>query len=204
MEDISKLISSERRRSGLVDLDQMLSTLCLQNTVLDAFSLCISINTVLGSKNTFYPNVTIIATGDSEIHIGDNNVFLPGTLILASAGSIKIGSGNQFGEGGFSCVSNRAGSEIHIGDEGRYLHGAAVYGRTTLGNGSQVIGGIVVDSCSLEAGEAHTGNDPTTRGAVLKGVGVAKNLAIGRGQVISGFGQFTDNMAQDQINFHRK
>lgn len=203
MEDLAKLISAEKRRHGLIDLEQMISRFCVQNTVLDAFSLCISAKIILGGGNLFYPNVTIIASKDADIHIGTNNTFLPGTLIHASAGSITIGSGNQFGEGGFSCICNRAGSEVRIGDNGRYLHGVAVYGRTILGDGSQVIGSIIVDSCFLEAGEAHTANDPTIRGAVLKGTGVAKNLTVGKGQVISGFGQFTGEMAQGQINFHR-
>jgi hypothetical protein len=79
------------------------------------------------------------------------------------------------------------GSEgvITIGDHGRYVQGAQIVGCNTLGSGSQVLGPIVVQGRALGASESYGHRDPDLRGAILKGAGLARDLVVGQGEVIS-------------------
>jgi hypothetical protein len=86
------------------------------NVVLDPFSLLIGRGVVIGSRNVFYPNVTIAFGQGGAISIADRNTFRSGAMPLAGPGRVVIGSGNQFGEGGFTAKANRAGASIEIGD----------------------------------------------------------------------------------------
>jgi hypothetical protein len=111
----------------------------------------------------------------SEITIADRNTFHTGTVLICFAGRIVVGTGNELGERGFVAKANRAGAVIEIGDHGRYLGGAAVYGTTRLGSGSQILGAISVENArSVRVHRTPTRSD--NRGAVLKGSGVARGL----------------------------
>ncbi|HEX5115227.1 MAG TPA: hypothetical protein VFW65_08515 [Pseudonocardiaceae bacterium] len=47
---------------------------------------------------------------------------------------------------------------------GRYLSGAQVVGRSTLGGGSQILGPIAVQDCTLAAGGSYREANPDDRG----------------------------------------
>jgi len=191
-----------RRDLGYLTVEETLRHV-KDNVVLDPFSLLIGRGVVIGSRNVFYPNVTMTLAEGGAISIADRNTFHSGMALFAGPGRIAIGSGNQFGEGGFTAKANRDGASIEIGDHGRYLGGAAVYGETRLGSGSQILGAIAADNCTLGAGAAYHDPDPDARGAVLKGFGSARGLTLACGQVILGSGVFDAKDVKPQWLFHR-
>jgi len=191
-----------RRDLGYLTVEETLEQV-KDNIVLDPFSLLLGRGVAIGSRNVFYPNVTMTLEAGGAISIADRNTFHSGTALFAGPGRIAIGSGNQFGEGGFTAKANRPGASIEIGDHGRYLGGAAIYGETRLGSGSQILGAIAVDNCTLAAGAAHHDPDPDARGAVLKGFGSARGLTLACGQVIQGSGVFDAKDVKPQWLFHR-
>jgi acetyltransferase-like isoleucine patch superfamily enzyme len=136
------------------------------NTFYSPISTLISPAVVIGKNNIFYPNVVIECTTEGSITIGDDNIFYPGTYITSSAGFVHVGSGNDLGPAGLTIKANNPDAAIEIGDQGRYTDGASIMGRTTLGSGSQVLGAITVQNCTLEEGGSFQENDPDKRGAV--------------------------------------
>jgi NDP-sugar pyrophosphorylase family protein len=188
---------------GFLPLAEMLH-LAEGNIIFDPFSTLISRFAQIGTGNVFHPCVTLIARAEAPLTIGDGNVLHTGTLLAAEAGPIVIGDSNQFGEGGFTAKANRIGAAIAIGSGGRYLGGAAVFGQSELGAGSQILGLITVDNCVLEAGETYASPDPDERGAVLKGSGTARDVKVGRGEVILGAGSFRQQEIRKQSDFHPK
>lgn len=199
--DFAKL-DKVRHDHGYLTLAETLALIDEGNAVLDPFSILIGRGVALGSRNTFYPNVTIACEAGGTIAIGDQNTFHSGTSLFAVAGKIVIGARNQFGEGGFIAKADRANAVIEIGDAGRYLGGAAVYAVARLGSGSQILGAVAVQDCTLAAGGSHEEPDPDSRGAVLKGVGRARHLALAKGEVIQGNGVFDANDIKPQSFFH--
>jgi hypothetical protein len=197
-------VSNEtRKQQGFFTLEEMADLDRRGNIIFDPMSVFISRLAVIGSGNRFLPTVLIECSEPGSLVIGDNNTFFSGCRLLAAPGAIRIGNGNQFGEGGCIIKANRSGAQISIGDGGRYLGGAWVFGATTLGSGSQVIGQIHVDDCDLAAGETYMYDDPDRRGAVLKGIGDARSLRISVGHVIrSANGQFQQADEQPQRVFH--
>jgi hypothetical protein len=200
--DFEKL-DGVRAEHGYLTLAETFVLIDSGNAVLDPFSLLIGRAVAVGRRNTFYPNVTIACDTAGAIAIGDDNAFHSGTSLFAVGGWIAIGARNQFGEGGFIARADRAGAMIEIGDEGRYLGGAAVYAAAYLGSGSQILGAVAVQDCTLGAGGSHEHSDPDSRGAVLKGVGRARHLSLATGQVIQGNGVFDAKDAKPQSFYHR-
>lgn len=174
------------------------------NNILDPYSVLIGKGVKVGAGNTFYPNVVIEVQGDGAISIGDNNVFYPGTYFLSSAGSIIVGSANVFGANGCTIKANMPDAEIMIGDGGRYCDGVNIMGKSSLGNGSQVLGSITVQDCTLAAGGTFQTPDPDERAAVLKGFGLARGIALEKGQVVNGSGNFSDRPVEWQRVYHPK
>ena len=99
-------------------------------------------------------------------------------------------------------VADRPGEAITIGDHGRYRYGAVLRGRAELGSGSQVLGPVIVEECTLGAGGSFAEPDPDRRGGVLKGVGPARGLTVPRGQVIAAYGLFAQAAMLRQRFFH--
>ena len=95
-------------------------------------------------------------------------------------------------------------STIRIGSHGRYLNNPALFGRCVLGDGSQILGNITVDSCTLADGGSFREDDPDLRAGLLKGSGVARNLTVARGMVIAGNGTFSADDLLPQRHFHPK
>ena len=192
-----------RREKGLLSIGEVAAISQSGNVIYDPWSVLISTRAIIGRGNTFFPGVYIFCIGAGTVEIGNDNCFHSNTLIEASTGAVRIGARNQFGEGGFTARANRRGASISIGDDGRYMNGAAVFGDTVLGSGSQLLGSITVDSCKLEAGGSYRERDPNRRAGLLKGTGVARNITVPIGQVIVGSGLFLAGDAQRQADLHR-
>lgn len=201
---VPSFVDDMRRSRGFKTIAEIEDVVRRGNLIFDPFSVLISARAKIGTGNTIFPCVSLICDGDGELSIGDNNTFFSNTLLEAVSGPIVIGSSNQFGEGGFTAKTNRAGASIIVGDNGRYLSGAAVFGETILGTGSQILGAITVDSCHLEAGQGYRDADPDQRAGLLKGTGVARNLMVPVGHVILGNGTFLLDDIKPQGFFHPK
>ncbi len=197
-------IDEQRESRGFHRISELLRLSEQGNTFLDPFSTLISKSVVLGDNNLFYPNVTIEANRGGVIVVGNANAFYPNTYILAEEGKVSVGDDNQFGDGGCSLKANRSDAEITVGDNGRYINGAQIIGRTTLGSGSQVIGPITVQDCTLEAGEDFQSSDPDLRAGLLKGTGLARGIVVPKGKVLNGAGTFEQDSIEAQSKYHPK
>jgi hypothetical protein len=197
-------IDAQRTSRGFLRVTELLDILTsTDNTLFDPFSTLISAETVIGRDNVLYPNVTFEVRNGGSITIGSGNTFYPGCLLLADGGHIIIGDDNQFGGGGLQLLAS-AHATLDIGSSGRYMNGADISAPCTLGNGSQIIGPISARNCQLGAGHSHQHPDASERGAVLKGVGRAHNLSVGRGEVINGSGSFSQSAVESQLAYHPK
>ncbi|WP_164019766.1 AraC family transcriptional regulator [Pyxidicoccus trucidator] len=202
--DLLSALNAPRRVAGLLTIEEVLALASSGNVIFDPFSVLISRHARIGQGNVFHPCVTLTCAATAELRIGNRNTFHTGTLLAAETGPISMGDGNQFGEGGFTAKANSPGARIVIGDGGRYLGGASIFGQTELGSGTQVLGAITVEGCSLAGGAAFSDPDPDRRAAVLKGAGTARRLVLGVGQVIAGSGTFRLEDAKPQSFFHPK
>jgi hypothetical protein len=202
--NVSAYLDRMRRDQGLLTVDEVVSLSERRNVIYDPYSTLISARAMIGHGNIFFPGVYLLCTEAAALEVGDANIFHANTLFEAATGVIRVGSLNQFGEGGFTAKANRPGALIEIGNEGRYLNGAAVFGETVLGSGSQLLGAITVDSCRLEPGGSFRESDPDRRAGVLKGAGTARGITVPAGQVIVSAGTFSESDLQPQSNFHPK
>lgn len=191
-----------RAAGGWLGLGELLAVVGQDNTLLDPFSTLVARGVRLGRGNVLHPAVTLGRGGDGALALGDGNVLYPGTTIAAEAGTVTIGNGNRFGEGGVLIKAGRAGGVIRIGDEGRYMRGCDIRNAAELGSGSQVLGPVTVEDCSLAAGGSFMTADPDRRGAVLKGAGAARHLQVPTGHVISAYGDFLMQDMKPQSFFH--
>ncbi|MBD9623993.1 hypothetical protein IB279_13680 [Ensifer sp. ENS06] len=194
-----------RSQQGLLLIGETIELSRRGNVIYDPSSVLVSRHAIIGSGNTFFPGVYLFCSEDAgRLSIGDGNVLYPNTLIEASLGNIQIGNNNQFGDGGFTARANRNGASITIGDEGRFMGGATILGATNLGSGSQLLGAITADNCTLEAGGSHREPNPDRRAGLLKGSGLARGLSVPVGHVVVGAGAFVASDLQLQSNFHPK
>ncbi|WRH23387.1 hypothetical protein GC090_22380 (plasmid) [Pantoea sp. JZ29] len=201
MMDIS-IFNRMRKDSGFLTLDELGGLCEAGNIIYDPFSTLIYKDIKIGKGNIFFPNVILAGKNGNTLEIGDSNIFFSNTSIDASAGPVFIGSENQFGEGGFTVKANRTGAVVKIGNHGRYLGGASVFGVSDLQSGSQILGQITVDSCTLESGGDWHEPSPDERAGLLKGFGTARNLNIPRGRVINGAGRFEESGIELQSVYH--
>jgi len=200
---MSDYIDQQRVSRNFLTAEELTETIGERNTILDT-SILIGKNVVVGASNTFYPGVVVEQEGDGKITIGNGNTFYPGTYILSTAGEIIIGNNNEFGPAGATIKANTLEAHVAIGDNGRYCDGVSMMGTTTLGAGSQVLGNIIVQNCTLAGGGDFQEPDPDKRAAVLKGFGLARNIALEAGQVINGAGNFADFPVEQQSAYHPK
>lgn len=205
LQEIIKSIDSQRKARGLLTIEEVLGLRKKDNIILDPFSVLISKETKIGSKNIFYPSVIIEIINNGKISIGDGNTFFPQTNLFAGPGEIIIGDNNQFGDGGVSIKANQPGAKVTVGNEGRYINGVQIIGNSSLGSGSQIIGGLVtVQDCFIGNGFPYTYPEPEGRGGVIKGFGIARNLSIRQGEVINGAGAFLQEDIKKQSFYHPK
>ena len=203
-QDFLGKIDQQRASQGFRGVTELLDLADQGNAILDPFSVLISASVILGSHNLFYPNVIVQAKDGGELTVGDGNTFYPNTLILAEKGKVSIGNKNQFGDGGCSVKANMPDAEITIGDNGRYINGAQVIGKTHLGSGTQVIGPITVQNCTLEEGDDFHSADPDLRAGLLKGSGLARNITVAQGEVLNETGTFNQSDIERQSKYHPK
>ena len=198
-------LNSTRRGRGFLTLTGLIDLLKQGNVVLDPNSTLISEAVSIGQNNLIYPDVIIECRNSGLIRIGSNNVFFPGTLLLADQGEIRIGDFNEFGDGGVSLKANRAASLIEVAHQVRLVRGVQALGQCLFGRGSQVIGSITVQDCVLGPGESYRGEDPNGRGGLLKGFGLARGLNVPTGFVIEGTGIFRqEECIAQSLNHHKQ
>lgn len=202
IEAVLKQIDDVRRARGLLTIEETLALSARGNVIFDPYSTLIARGVQIGRDNSLHPNVQLL--GLAPLSIGDGNTLYPGTRIEAVTGSIQIGHRNEIGDGGFSARTTMPGACITIGDDGRYTLNCALTGLCDLGSGSQILGPVTVDSCTLGAGCSHLEPNADLRGAVLKGTGRARGLTLSRGQVIQGFGLFDKRHLKMQSFYHPK
>lgn len=200
MDDAAIPFARQRTDLGFLDLGGLARLAARGNLIPAPEAVLIAAAARIGSGNRFYPGTLLQAIGGT-LEIGDGNCFWPGTTVVADGGVIRIGNANQFGPGGFSAILEGAGT-IEIGSCGRYREGAMLQAGTSVGDGCQVLGPIQVQGCRLEGGGSFADPDPHRRGGVLKGVGRARGLAVGRGRVILGEGRFDIADLTEQARFH--
>lgn len=194
----------QRSNRGFLTAVALTEKVGKNNSILDVSSVLISENVEMGKGNVLYPGVVIERQGDGKIVIGDENIFYPGVYILSSAGEIRIGNQNDFGPAGATIKANMPDAFIQIGHQGRYCDGTSIMGKTTLGPGSQVLGNITVQSCTLAGGGTFKEANPDKRAAVLKGFGLARGITLEAGQVVNGSGDFSSAPVEQQSFYHPK
>lgn len=195
-------IDGMRRNAGFLTLAETLALSESGNAVLDPFSTLISRHAEIGENNVIHPNVRLDCREGAALRVGSGNVLHSNTMMEATSGTITVGDGNLFGEGVVAIKANAPGAGIEIGDGGRYVGIVNVFGRVTLGSGSQILGTITLQGCTLAAGAPHSHPQPDARGAVLKGAGHARDIHLGQGLVIDGWGYFRAEDAVAQSTFH--
>lgn len=201
MEDLLARIDAQRQRLGFMTVRELLDVYGADNFIPDPFSVLVSRGVTLGRGNRLYPDVVLETQHGGRIVIGSENSFYPGTLLLADPATITIGDHNRFGDGG---VRLKATLPILVGSHGRYMSGANILSGCVLENGSQVLGAITVENCTLGAGGGFKEPDPDLRGGVLKGFGTARHLTVGQGEVINGAGRFDSDAIERQTAYHPK
>ncbi|MEV6595836.1 hypothetical protein AB0M36_03120 [Actinoplanes sp. NPDC051346] len=171
--------------------------------VLDPYSVLISTSARLGPGSVCYPGVVVECDAESTCVLGVDNVLLPGTYLVATGGgSVRLGDGNRIGEGGARLTSEHPDAPVRIGDRVRVNGGAAIAGPAWLGDGSQVLGAINAQRVTLAAGGDWTHPDPDARGGVLKGLGRARGIEVGLGEVVNGCGDFAAAPVERQLVYH--
>ena len=187
--DIYGKLNQIRIKNGFLTIEETFELSENGNTVFDPFSVLISKNVLIGTGNIFYPSVVFSCAAGKSLSIGNGNIFMTGCTFSAVKGRIIIGDKNH-------------ASKICIGSNCRITGGAQIYGKTELGDGTQVLGNIRVIDCILSSGGSYKTENPDLRGSVLKGCGTAKGIKLERGQVISGSGIFKMEDVKMQSYFH--
>lgn len=193
-----------RSKVGYYTIEELCDSICPENIVFDVTSVLISKNVRLGTGNILYPGVILETDESSGVTVGNHNIFRNNTRISAqNGGQVSIGDANEFGDGPVCVVCNRKDAVIRFAGHGRYDGRINIYGNCDFGTGSQLLGTINVYNCTLMEGGDFTEADPEKRAGLLKGVGTAKGLKVERGMVINGFGTFTSESAEPQLNYHK-
>lgn len=173
--------------------------------VLDLYSTLVSPGVEIGRDTVLYPGVVILRDSMSQVSLGEANQLWPSTIIMATnGGQVAIGDNNGLGPGGLQLKANYSNSSITVGDHTRLLNAPEIVGVTRIGSGAQIIGAVAVQSCTLAGGEDFTHPDPDRRGSVLKGTGLARNVTLGKGEVVNGLGDFNLAPVERQSKYHPK
>lgn len=202
MKNIFKKMNEFRKKNGFYTIDELCEL--TENYFVDYFSVIISRNVSLGSKNSFYPGTAIICDSTSKITIGNSNTFMNSMYIEAkNNANIKIGNNNIFDHGPVSIKCNIINGKILIEDNCRLDGKINIFGNCVFENGSQVLGTINVYNCKLRGGGSYLEPDPEKRAGLLKGIGTARNIIVNCGQVLNGFGDFREDLIESQLNYHK-
>ncbi len=155
--------------------------------VLDPYSTLISKSVEIGVGTTIYPGVVIQQEKGSLLRLGTRNILYPGCFLQAAKGGrLIVGDSCELGPGGVQIKANLSSSNIVIGNGVRLLNGAEVTGMSELGDGTQIIGQVSAQSVRLGGGlGGYEWPEVSERGALLKGTGLARDISLERGEVMS-------------------
>ena len=157
----------------------------------------------LGEGVVLYPGAVLQTDAVSSIRVGAGTVVYPGAFVSATRGGrVSGGAGAELGPGGLQVMADGPAAHVEIGDRARLMNGPEVVGASFVGDGAQIIGPIRAQSVRLGAGRDHREPDPDLRGGVLKGVGLARGIRVGRGEVVNGLGSFADAPVERQRAYH--
>ena len=147
-------------------------------------STLISRSVRVGTGNVFYPNVVLTCAEGSSFTVGDDNVFYPNFFGEATGegAAISIADASEIGPGLVVLRANVAHSSLRIGSRSRLVGHVELFGRTTVGDGAQVLGGTTtLVNVVLTGGQDHRHGDFDARGAVAKGAQTIKDLVVPTG-----------------------
>ncbi len=191
-----------RSRHGFLTLDETAALAERGIVVFDPASTLVARAAVLAEGVTLWPATQVRCADGGRVEIAEGAVLWTGTRLAAEGGIITVGSATSIGEeGGFTIVAE-AGRTIAIGAEARLRGGGTLEGECGIGDGGQIIGAIRARDIRLGAGGSWREPDPDRRGGVLKGVGVARGLAVPSGFTLQGFGVFDVADLKPQSFFH--
>jgi carbonic anhydrase/acetyltransferase-like protein (isoleucine patch superfamily) len=191
-----------RRSLGFLSLQDTKALSDRGIVIPDPHSILISPQVQLGIGAVLWPGVILQCLEAGQIEIEAGTALYPGTRIVASDGSVRIGQATEIGEeGGFTIIAE-GGDEIMIGDEARLLGGGSLIRSNRIGRGAQILGAIRCQNCVLGDGGSYRDPEPDERGGVLKGAGVARHVEVPQGYSIQAFGLFADAAMHRQSHFH--
>ena len=193
-----------RRRLGFLSLGETIALAQLDILLPDPTSVLVSAGVQLEAGIVLWPNVILQASGGGRIAVGRGTQLFPGTRIVASGGTVRIGVEAKIGEEGGFTIKASAGDIIGIGDGARLLGGGSLALSNRIGRGAQILGPIRCQNCTLGDGGSYRDQEPDERGGVLKGSGVARNIEVPQGHVIQAFGLFAEAVLRRQSYFHPK
>ena len=193
-----------RQRLGFLSLGETIALAHRDILLPDPNSVLISADVQLEAGIVLWPNVILQASGGGRIAVGRGTQLFPGTRIVASGGTVRIGVEAEIGEEGGFTIKASAGDIIGIGDGARLLGGGSLALSNRIGRGAQILGPIRCQNCTLGDGGSYRDPDPDMRGGVLKGSGVARNVEVPQGHVIQAFGLFAEAVLRRQSYFHPK
>ncbi|MGZ5496592.1 MAG: hypothetical protein ACXWFO_07545, partial [Candidatus Aminicenantales bacterium] len=128
--------------------------------------------------------------------------LFPGARIVARDGRVIVGGTVEIGEEGGFTVKAEADETTEIGSGARLLGGGSLTSSNRIGRGAQILGPIRCRNSHLGDGGSYRDPEPDERGGVLKGSGVAHQVAVPKGHVIQAFGLFADGVMRRQSYFH--
>jgi hypothetical protein len=193
-----------RRRLGFLSLGETIALAQRDILLPDPTSVLVSAGVQLEAGIVLWPNVILQASGGGRIAVGRGTQLFPGTRIVASGGTVRIGVEAEIGEEGGFTIKASAGDIIGIGDGARLLGGGSLALSNRIGRGAQILGPIRCQNCTLGDGGTHRDPEPDERGGVLKGSGVARNIDVPQGHVIQAFDLFAETALRRQTYFHPK
>jgi carbonic anhydrase/acetyltransferase-like protein (isoleucine patch superfamily) len=204
MNEVTAVSDAARRRLGFLSL-MATAALAHRGVVLpDPGSVLVSDDVRLEEGVVLWPGIILQASDGGRIAVGRGANLFPGTRIVASGGSVAIGTAAEIGEEGGFTIKAGAGDAIDIGDGARLLGGGSLTLSNRLGSGAQILGPIRCQNCTLGDGGTYRDPEPDERGGVLKGSGVARGIEVPQGHVIQAFGVFAEGTLRRQSYFHPK
>lgn len=191
-----------RRALGFLTLDETIRLADRGVTIPAPHSVLVSPGIFVAEGVVLWPGTVLQRLDGGHLSLAAGTICFPGTRIVANGGQIEIGPGVEIGdEGGFTIKAER-GADITVGAGARLLGGGSLNLSNRIGRGAQILGAIRCQNCSLGDGGTYRDPDPDSRGGVLKGVGVARDLEVPKGQVVQAFGLFAEAPMRPQSYFH--
>ncbi|MEE1657821.1 hypothetical protein VB618_16590 [Microvirga sp. CF3062] len=204
MRDVQIPSDEARQRLGFLPIAETAALAHRGVVIPDPASVLVSSDTRLEKGVILWPGVILQVLEGGDIVIGDDTQLFPGSRLVASGGSIKVGACAEIGEEGGFTLKAEARDLIEIGDGARLLGGGSLILSNRVGRGAQIVGPIRCQNCTLGDGGTYRDPEPDERGAVLKGSGVARNIDVPTGCVIQAFGLFSEGVIRQQSYFHPK